>query len=156
MKIRSAKMTDAAVIADFNSRMAWETEKRTLKPETVRAGVRNLLGDRSKGRYFVAELERNGKTSVAGQLLITYEWSDWRNGNFWWIQSVYVQEEFRGQGVFRALFHHVKKLARARKDVCGLRLYVEKENGPAQRTYERLGMKPTHYKMFETDFVLQP
>jgi len=155
MKIRRAKLTDAAVIAEFNARMAWETERRRLKPKTVRSGVRNLLKDPSKGRYFVAEIERKGKRSVAGQLLITYEWSDWRNGNFWWIQSVYVPKEFRGQGIFRALFEHVTTLARSRKDVCGLRLYVEEENASAQRTYKRLGMNLTHYKMFETDFVLQ-
>lgn len=149
-------MTDAGVIADFNTRMAWETERRRLKLETVRAGVRNLLKDPSKGRYFVAEIAQNAERCIVGQLLITYEWSDWRNGNFWWIQSVYVPQEFRGQGVFRALFRHVNALARARKDVCGLRLYVESENATAQRTYERLGMKATHYKMFETDFVLQP
>jgi len=148
-------MTDAAVIADFNARMAWETERRRLKPETVRAGVRNLLKDPSRGRYFVAEIQQNGKRCLVGQLLITYEWSDWRNGNFWWIQSVYVPKEFRSQGVFRALFQQVNTLARDRKDVCGLRLYVEAENGTAQRTYERLGMKQTHYKMFETDFVLK-
>ena len=155
MNIRQAKTSDAGVIADFNARMARETERRRLKSNTVLAGVRNLLKDPAKGQYFVAEIEQNGKRCIAGQLLITYEWSDWRNGNFWWIQSVYVPKEFRGQGVFGALFQHVNGLARARKDVCGLRLYVEAENATAQRTYERLGMKPTHYKMFETDFVLQ-
>jgi len=155
MRIRRAKLADAAIIADFNARMAWETERRRLKLKTVRAGVRNLLKAPSKGRYFVAEIERKGKTTIVGQLLITYEWSDWRNGNFWWIQSVYVPKEFRGQGIFRALFDHVNKLARSRKDVCGLRLYVEEQNASAQRTYERLGMNLTHYKMFETDFLLQ-
>jgi GNAT superfamily N-acetyltransferase len=153
MRIRKAKLADAAVIADFNARMAWETERRRVKPETVGSGVRNLLKDSSKGRYFVAEVERKGKKAIAGQLLITYEWSDWRNGNFWWIQSVYVPEDLRGQGIFRALFEHVNRLARSRKDVCGLRLYVEAQNASAQRTYKRLGMNPTHYKMFETDFV---
>ena len=96
--------------------------------------------------------ERDGE--VVGQLLITYEWSDWRNGNFWWIQSVYVKEALRGRGVFRALFAHVEKLAKARKDVCGLRLYMDTHNAPARKTYERLGLKRTNYELFEMDFVL--
>jgi ribosomal protein S18 acetylase RimI-like enzyme len=88
-------------------------------------------------------------------LLITFEWSDWRNGNFWWIQSVYVAPEFRERGVFRALYAHVHKLAKSRRDVCGLRLYVEHENGRAQKAYARLGMKEAHYRIFETDFVFK-
>jgi len=153
--IREAKPTDTATIADFNARMALETEKRRLDIEVVRQGVRALLTDPAKGAYFVAELETNGATTIVGQLLITYEWSDWRNGNFWWIQSVYVPEKFRGQGVFRALFHHVDQLAKSRNDVCGLRLYVDADNDSARKTYERLGMKQTNYELFETDFVLR-
>jgi GNAT superfamily N-acetyltransferase len=136
--------------------MAWETERRRLDPKRVRAGVRGLLKDPTRGSYFVAEFERNGKKIIAGQLLITYEWSDWRNGSFWWIQSVYVEKEFRGQGVFRALFHRVHDLAKARKSVCGLRLYVDAQNASARRAYERLGLKLTNYQMFETDFILEP
>jgi GNAT superfamily N-acetyltransferase len=105
------------------------------------------VGNR-EGTYFVAE--HNG--AVIGQLLITYEWSDWRNGNFWWIQSVYVAQEFRENGVFRGLFSHVEKLARSRRDVCGLRLYVEKNNRRAHQAYARLGMKHTHYEIYETCF----
>ena len=100
------------------------------------------------------EVENNGAPSVAGQLLITYEWSDWRNGNFWWIQSVYVAEAFRGRGIFRALFEHVRALARAHRDVCGLRLYMDANNGRARQAYERLGLKQTDYQVFELDFVL--
>ncbi len=148
MKIRKARLTDAAVIADFNSRLAWETEKLRLKGATVRGGVRALLKDSAKGTYFVVE-EQGG---VIGQLLITYEWSDWRNGNFWWIQSVYVAAESRSRGVFRALFSHVQKLARSRPAVCGLRLYVEKNNRRAQQAYDQLGMQPTHYAIYETSF----
>ena len=133
--------------------MAWETEKRRLDPERVRAGVIALLGDPAKGVYFVAEAERDGTLMVAGQLLITYEWSDWRNGNFWWIQSVYVAEEFRGNGVFRALFNHVHTRAKERKDVCGLRLYMDAHNAAARRVYERLGLKQTNYEMFEMEIV---
>jgi ribosomal protein S18 acetylase RimI-like enzyme len=154
-KIREAKLTDTAIVADFNARMALETEQRRLDIERVRKGVHALLGDPAKGAYLIAETEANGAISVVGQLLITYEWSDWRNGNFWWIQSVYVEEKYRGQGIFRALFNHVEQLAKARKDVCGLRLYVDADNHSARKTYERLGMKRTNYELFEADFVLQ-
>ena len=135
--------------------MAWETEQRRLDPERVRLGVAALLNDAAKGRYFVAEVENGGRVVVGGQLLITYEWSDWRNGSFWWIQSVYVAEEFRASGVFKALYHHVQALAKERNDVCGLRLYVDAHNSKARKAYERLGMKRTDYEFFETDFVLK-
>lgn len=151
MRIRRAKLSDAATIADYNARMAWETERRRLDLKRVTKGARALIKDAAKGFYFVAEID--GK--VAGQLLITFEWSDWRNGSFWWIQSVYVAPEFRERGVFRALYAHVHKLAKSRRDVCGLRLYVEHENGRAQKAYARLGMKEAHYRIFETDFVLK-
>jgi GNAT superfamily N-acetyltransferase len=120
----------------------------------VGAGVRALLGDAAKGTYFLAEAAGPEGTVIAGQLLITYEWSDWRNGNFWWIQSVYVAQPFRGSGVFRALFQHVHELAKSNQDVCGLRLYMDAHNGPARQTYERLGLKETNYEIFEIDFVL--
>lgn len=152
MKIRKARFADAAVIADFNTRLAWETEQLKLDAHTIRAGVRAALRDPAKGTYFVMEHEGE----VIGQLLITYEWSDWRNGNFWWIQSVYVSAEHRKSGVFRALFAHVQKLAQRRRDVCGLRLYVEKENHRAQKTYERLSMTKTHYEVYETDLRRRP
>jgi GNAT superfamily N-acetyltransferase len=147
MKIRKARLTEALVIADFNTRLAWETEQLKLDAKTILRGVRAALKDSTKGTYFVAEHDG----AVVGQLLITLEWSDWRNGNFWWIQSVYVAAAHRQSGVFRALFHHVQKLARARRDVCGLRLYVEQHNDRAQRAYAKLGMAKTHYEVFETD-----
>ena len=153
--IRDAKLADTEIIADFNARMALETEQRHLDIERVRLGVRALLTDPAKGAYYIAESDANDAKKIVGQLLITYEWSDWRNGNFWWIQSVYVVDEFRGQGIFRALFHHVDQLAKSRKDVCGLRLYVDAHNDSARKTYERLGMKRTNYELFETDFVLK-
>jgi ribosomal protein S18 acetylase RimI-like enzyme len=148
LKIRKARLTDAAIIADFNTRLAWETEKLKLDAPTIRRGVRAVLSDATKGIYFVAEVEG----AVVGQLLITYEWSDWRNGNFWWIQSVYVAAEHRQSGVFRSLFAHLQKLTQTRRDVCGLRLYVEKNNDRAQSSYTKLGLAKTHYEMFETDF----
>src|SRR5205823_1709721 len=121
--IRQARPEDADTIAQFNSSMARETEQRNLDPSRVLAGVKALLNDPAKGIYFIVEAQQNGEPVIAGQLLITYEWSDWRNGQFWWIQSVYVAEPFRSQGVFRSLFHHVHALAKKRKDVCGVRLY---------------------------------
>ena len=94
--------------------------------------------------------------ALAGQLLVTYEWSDWRNGNFWWIQSVFVSENCRGRGVFRALFRHLHDLASQRSDVCGLRLYMDAHNARARQAYDRLGLKSTNYELFEIDFVLKP
>lgn len=148
MKIRKARLADTAIIADFNCRLAWETEQVRLNPATVNRGVAALLKDAAKGIYFI--VEQDGV--VIGQLLITYEWSDWRNGNFWWIQSVYVLAEFRQQGIFRALFEHVRKLARSRRGVCGLRLYAADHNRRAQRAYLRLGMTHTDYEVFELVF----
>ncbi|MEK6757433.1 MAG: GNAT family N-acetyltransferase [Bacteroidota bacterium] len=148
--IRQATPRDAAAITRFNSLMAQETEGRTLDSQRLLEGVEALLRDPSKGIYYLAE----SQGAAAGQLMITYEWSDWRNGNFWWIQSVYVEKDFRGKGVFKTLYHHVRQLARADKTVCGLRLYVERQNERAQRAYEQLGMKKAHYEMYELDFVL--
>jgi GNAT superfamily N-acetyltransferase len=139
-------------ITDCNLRLADETERLRLDPARVTAGVTALLKDPAKGIYFIAECAG----APAGQLLVTYEWSDWRNGNFWWIQSVYVAEAFRGRGIFRALFDHVQAQARSTHDVCGLRLYVETNNSRAQKVYGRLGMKKTDYEMFQTDFILNP
>ncbi len=112
--------------------------------------MKKLLRDSAKGFYLLAEI--NGR--VAGQIMITFEWSDWRDGNFWWIQSVFVAPRFRQCGVFKALFAEVQRLAFERGDVCGLRLYVELSNARAQRAYVRLGLHRAHYEMFERDFVL--
>lgn len=151
-QIRQATTSDAVFIAGCNSRLALETERLRLEPARVVSGVTALLKDPARGVYFIAEYDG----APAGQMLVTYEWSDWRNGNFWWIQSVYIVETFRGCGVFRVLFQHIEALARSRKDVCGLRLYVASHNSHAQEVYARMGMKKTHYQMFETDFVLNP
>ncbi len=151
IKIRRARPGDARVIAEFNARMAEETEHRSLDHGILARGVKAILSEAGKGMYFVAEVDR----TIVGQLMITYEWSDWRNGNFWWIQSVYVRKEYRQQGVFRALYEYVESLAKKRKGVCGLRLYVERRNGRAQKTYEKMGMTRSAYEMFEMVFVAE-
>ncbi|HEV2394378.1 MAG TPA: GNAT family N-acetyltransferase [Verrucomicrobiae bacterium] len=140
-------MSDAPVLAEFNIRLAHETENMRLDPTTVALGIAALLRDAAKGVYYVAEV--NG--AVVGQVMITYEWSDWRNGNLWWLQSVYVQKEFRGRGVFRALFGHLTTLARGQGEVRALRLYMHSENERARRSYEALGMRRTAYEVFELD-----
>ena len=150
LKIRKAHLADAPVIADFNIRLAEESEQLRLDRACVAAGVDALLSDPAKGIYYVAEC--NG--TVVGQLMITYEWSDWRNGNLWWIQSVYVKQEFRAQGVFKALFRHLENLARTSDEVAGLRLYMHADNERARKTYERVGMRHSQYEVFEMDFVL--
>jgi len=151
MKIRKAVLKDAAVVADFNLKLARESEHLRLNPKIVAKGVKAVLKDPAKGIYFLADCATgNSGKEIAGQLMITIEWSDWRNGTFWWIQSVYVREEFRGQGVFRAMYRHILKQARKQGNVRGLRLYVEKENEKAFRAYKKLGMKETYYRIFET------
>ena len=151
MLIRPAVPADLDVLASYNAAMALETEHLELDLERLRAGVGAVLRDEKKGFYLVAE----EAGAVAGQLLITYEWSDWRNGAFWWVQSVYVRPESRGKGVYSALYGDAVRRAREAGDVCGLRLYVERENRRAQAAYQKLGMSPTVYDMYETDFVLQ-
>jgi len=146
--IRPGTPADAPIIANYNALLARETEHLELDPVRLRAGVDAVLSDSTKGSYWVAEAEGE----VVGQLMITFEWSDWRNGVFWWIQSVYVRQDWRTRGVFKALYEHVHRLAKAGGDVCGLRLYVEGENQRAKRTYQRLGLRPTCYELYEVDF----
>jgi ribosomal protein S18 acetylase RimI-like enzyme len=145
LHIRAAQALDAPLLAGFNIAMARETEGKRLLPAVVGAGVRRLLAEPALGFYLVAEA---GGT-VAGSLMVTTEWSDWRNGRFWWIQSVYVRPEWRRRGVFRALYRHLADKAERTPDVCGFRLYVEHENAAAQATYRALGMEGTDYLLFE-------
>jgi GNAT superfamily N-acetyltransferase len=142
--IRKAKPSDASAIIDFQLKMAWETEKLTLDKETVTSGVNAVFSDDSKGQYFVAEA---GGKQIAS-LLITFEWSDWRNCNVWWFQSVYVIPEYRRKGVFREMYSYIKGLAEE-SDIAGLRLYVESRNLAARKTYESLGMSSEHYSFYE-------
>ncbi|MGF1579920.1 MAG: GNAT family N-acetyltransferase [Gemmataceae bacterium] len=143
--IRLATMDDVSTIVDFNCRLATETEGLDLDPELILPGVRAGLADPNKALYFVAEKDQ----SIAGQIMVTFEWSDWRNGWFYWIQSVYVREDCRRQGVFRSLYEHVERLAMNKSDVIGLRLYVDDENASAQETYYNLGMKRSTYFVLE-------
>ncbi len=148
LSIRPAQFPDAPSLARWNVAMAHETEDRSLDVGVVMAGVRAVLEDPAKGFYLVAELAGN----PVGGLMVTYEWSDWRNGAFWWIQSVYVEPGARRAGVFRRLFERVRSLAQAQGAV-GLRLYVEVDNARAQQTYASLGMSRCAYHMFELDLV---
>jgi GNAT superfamily N-acetyltransferase len=145
MKIRIADANDVGSLVEFNQAMAYETEGKTLDSSVLGSGVRAVFDDARRGFYVVCESEDR----IIGGLMITYEWSDWRNGWFWWIQSVYVLPEFRGQGVYKRLYGFVRDAASKRGDVCGFRLYVEKENVVAQTSYENLGMERTYYLMYE-------
>ena len=145
MEIRQAKIAERLVIAGFQIAMAAETENLELDKATVGKGVTSVFEDQSKGRYFVAE--SNGK--VIGSLLVTYEWSDWRNGNIWWIQSVYIKPEYRRKGVYTKMYQHIKSIVENDESLQGIRLYVEKTNTVAQAVYKNLGMNGNHYSTFE-------
>jgi ribosomal protein S18 acetylase RimI-like enzyme len=146
--VRPAAPADADTLIDFNLRMARETEGLSLDPPTLGRGVRAALSDPAKALYFVADL--GGK--VVGQLMLTLEWSDWRDGDIWWIQSVYVHPDHRRRGVFRALYEHARRRARA-AGVVSLRLYVERHNAAAQDVYRSLGMTDAGYLVMEEMFV---
>jgi GNAT superfamily N-acetyltransferase len=143
--IRQATPADVPIIVEFNRRLAEETESKILDVAVLTAGVMAALADPHKAIYFLAE----EKDVVLGQLSITTEWSDWRNGWLWWFQSVYVRAEARRRGVFRALYEHVYQAACQDPNVIGLRLYVERENQAAQQTYLRLGMEWANYLVLQ-------
>ena len=145
IKVRHATAAESVRIADFNRAMAMETEGLALDEKTVASGVVALMGHPDRGFYLVAEVDG----AVAGCLLITYEWSDWRNKMFWWIQSVYVKPEHRGHGVYSAMESRVQELAAQAGNVCGFRLYVHRSNTRAQEVYRTLGMQETEYLVFE-------
>jgi ribosomal protein S18 acetylase RimI-like enzyme len=176
--IRAARPDDAGLLARWAIAMAWETEHKRLDPDTVARGVRMVFEQPARGRYFVAERAagdgmvgdrgvddhvvddrsaddhiRDDRVGPVGMLMLTLEWSDWRCGDWWWIQSVYIDPAHRRQGVYRALYEHVHALAQATPQVCGLRLYVERDNANAQRTYASLGMVDAGYAMFEAEFA---
>ena len=146
--IRRAAPDDFTFIVESNVSMALETEDLMLDEARVKAGVGAVLADSGLGFYLVAEIDGH----PAGQLMVTYEWSDWRNGLWWWIQSVYVRPEHRRKGVYTALHRHVAGEAQAEGGVCGIRLYVEQENTTAQQVYQSLDMYRTRYHMYEVEF----
>ena len=145
MTVRDATPNDLATIIDFQLRMAIETENLKLDLATVTRGAKEVFNDPSKGKYYIAE--QNGK--VIGCLMTTFEWSEWRNGNVLWIQSVYIDEKFRGQGAFRKLYTHVQTLVNSDPNLKGMRLYVDKKNEEAKRVYQKLGMNGEHYLVYE-------
>lgn len=145
VEVRRATIDDVALLVHFNQAMAQETEGKALPKDRVTEGVRAALSDPGKGFYLIAEVEG----TAAGGLLVTYEWSDWRNANFWWIQSVYVEPRFRRRGVYGKLHREVERAASA--SACGIRLYVDADNDRAQNVYRRLGMRPSRYFLYESD-----
>ncbi len=148
MKIRAARPEDVAVLVEFNLRMALETEGKLLDRQILTAGVGSVIEDPGLGFYLVAEWAGQ----IAGALMVTTEWSDWRNGVFWWVQSVYVAPEYRRRGIFRSLYEEVRDRARSTPRICGCRLYVHQDNAAALATYVRLGMQETHYRLLEELF----
>lgn len=145
MKVREARPGDIQVIADFQVRMAFETENLSLDKDVVTAGVKAVFSDPSKGRYFIVHKEGN----ILGTVLITPEWSDWRNGTIYWIQSLFVVPEHRRKGIFSLLFNHLKEIVQQDPNAKGIRLYVAKSNLIAKKAYEKSGMENDHYDLFE-------
>ncbi len=146
--IRTAALDDVGTLVRFQETMAAETEDKGLNRGRLRRGIAYLIDHPEEGFYLVAE--QDGIS--AGSLMVTFEWSDWRNGRFWWIQSVFVDPAFRRRGIYTALHQAIRERALADPDGCGIRLYVEKENAGAQATYTHLGMAETHYLLFEEEF----
>lgn len=150
--VRRAALDDVDTLVRFNRAMAKETEGTDLSSAILGRGVRSVFDDPGKGFYLVAEADG----TPVGSLLVTHEWSDWRNAYVWWIQSVYVQPERRGMGIYRRLHRHVENLARSAGNVCGLRLYVDGENSTAKSVYGKLGMARSRYELFESTGFTAP
>ncbi|HCW09212.1 MAG TPA: GNAT family N-acetyltransferase [Cytophagales bacterium] len=145
MLIREATEKDIPHLLDFQLKMALETENLTLEISSLTSGVNKVFKDSTKGRYYVAEIN----SEVVGCLMTTYEWSDWRDGTVVWIQSVYIIKEFRGKGVYREMYKYIQQLVNEAPDLKGIRLYVDKKNSGAQKTYQNLGMNGEHYQVYE-------
>jgi GNAT superfamily N-acetyltransferase len=154
LTVRPAIQDDVDSLVAFSAAMAWETEQRRLDEARLREGTLSLLCTPSLGFFMVAEVRETERPRLVGQLMITYEWSDWRNGVFWWIQSVYVDPAWRRRGVFRRMHDAVVLQAKADPKVCGIRLYVEQENHTAAAVYKRVGLARSAYQVYEEDFVL--
>lgn len=158
VEIRRATIFDVEIISVFNAALARETEARILDGPLLKAGVESVLHDPRKGWYAVAMVQSDAALSkIVGQILVTFEWSDWRNGYFWWLQSLYVDQHYRQQGVFRQLYDYVYGQARENAEkVCGFRLYVERDNHQAHQAYAHMGFQETVYQMHEIDFSANP
>lgn len=146
--IRVGELRDLDILVEFNQELIRETEGKEFPLDVVTAGVETLLTNLNLGFYLLAEKNHN----IVGSLMITSEWSDWRNGLYWWIQSVYILPEFRRQGIYRKLYEFVKQKAQKKQNglrICGFKLYVERENTIAQNTYKALGMKESYYLLYE-------
>ncbi len=152
--VRPARLEDVDSIVAFSAAMALETEGRRLDLARLREGTRSLFTNPELGFFFVAEDTRAGRSQLIGQLMVTYEWSDWRNGVFWWVQSVYVMPAWRRRGVYRLMYDTIASQAKADTKVCGIRLYVEQDNHTARTVYQRVGLTPSPYAVYEQDFVL--
>jgi GNAT superfamily N-acetyltransferase len=154
IRVRPAGLEDVDSITAFSAAMALETEGRRLDIDRLRRGTQALLSTPSYGIFLVAEPAHSASSGIIAQLMITYEWSDWRNGVFWWIQSVYVDPASRRQGVFRRMHEEVTSRAKAESKVCGIRLYAEQDNHTADTVYRRVGLARSAYRVYEEDFVL--
>lgn len=153
--VRSAEPDDLNTLVRFSAAMALETEGRRLNQGRLRKGIAAVLDSPARGFYKVAEAGHRSSRGVVGQLLITFEWSDWRNATFWWIQSVFVDPAWRRQGVYRALHQAVLDEASHRGGICGVRLYVEGDNAVAKSVYKKVGLSASSYHVFENDFVFR-
>lgn len=143
--IRKAHSPEINTIADFQLRMALETEQVKLDPDTVRSGVQAVMDDPNKGFYLIAEEDEK----VVASLMVTPEWSDWRAKTVWWIQSLYVMPDYRRKGIFKSMYTYLKNEINHLPDIAGIRLYVDKTNTKAQKVYEIIGMNPNHYTLYE-------
>lgn len=155
ISVRPARPEDLDTLVEFSAAMAMETEGRTLDRARLRLGTQAVFDSPTRGFYLVAEpRDRASRVRIVGQLLITFEWSDWRNATFWWIQSVYVRPDWRRRGVYRRMHQAVMEQAKAQGSICGVRLYVEQNNSVAQTVYARVGLSVSAYRVFEEDFIL--
>ncbi len=156
IRIRRAEPDDTNTITAFNTVLAFETEHRHLEQDRLRDGIRSLLSHPEYGFYLIADYSSHDVIQPIGQLMITFEWSDWRNGVFWWIQSVYVVPDQRGRGVYQTMHQYILAQSSEDQRVCGIRLYVARDNQQAHRAYRRVGLLPSPYELYEQDFVLGP
>ena len=156
LTVRPATLDDLDALTTFSAAMALETEQRILDRARLRLGTRAVLEQPERGQFYVADVRPKPRADriTVGQLLITYEWSDWRNAQFWWIQSVYVHPDWRRKGIYRSMHGAIINFAQSQRGVCGVRLYVEGDNDIAICVYERVGLLPSSYQVYESDFVL--